>query len=499
MANESTLITRPPIVVVMGHVDHGKSTLLDYIRHTNTVDKEFGGITQHVAAYEVTQQHEGVEKRITFIDTPGHAAFGAIRARGANIADIAILVVAADDGVKTQTLEALHAIRSSNIPFIVAINKIDKPNADITRTQNSLAEHGVYLEMLGGDVPWVAISAKKGTGVPELLNLILIVAEMNGYKADPSVAASGYVIEAHRDAKRGIAATLIITDGTIEHGSSIVAGAAIAPVRLMEDHTGKQIKSATFSSPVSIVGFDELPAVGEVFSLYANKKDAEKAREAYMASHIHTSTMTPGETAAFTLPLVLRADTTGSLEALVQEIQKIGDDKARMCVVQSGIGVISEGDVRTALASDPLGIVIGFNVGIDPVAEAVSREKGVTVEFYNIIYKMVEELTEQLAKAKPKEKVTTVLGTAKVLAVFSSHKLDHVVGARVTSGYLLKNGTVRVMRHSENVGTGTVINIQANKQNVDKIDVDRECGTHIESTIPILQGDTLEHITITHL
>ncbi|MDB5188031.1 MAG: infB [Candidatus Kaiserbacteria bacterium] len=496
--NNITSGVRPPIVVVMGHVDHGKSTLLDYIRHANTVDKEFGGITQHVAAYEVVHKYEGIDKRITFIDTPGHAAFGAIRARGANIADIAILVVAADDGVKAQTLEALSAIRSSNIPFIVAINKTDKPNADIARTQNSLAEQGVYLETLGGDVPWVAISAKKGTGIPELLDLILIVSEIADYKGTLSLPGSGFVIEAHRDQKRGIAATLIITDGTIETGMSVVAGSAIAPVRLMESHTGTTLKQASFSSPVVLVGFDELPAVGEIFTSYANKREAEKAREIYVQeNHASQTQAAHQEDGFFTLPIILRADATGSLEALVQEIHKLGDEKHGVTVVQSGIGTISENDIRAALAGTAPALVVGFNVGIDTVAEAIARERGVEVEFYNIIYKLTETLTERLKKAKPKEDVIEVLGRAKVLMQFSSHKLDHVLGIKVLEGQLVKNGTVRVSRRADVLGNGVIINIQANKQNVDRIDADRECGAHIEANFEIMQGDTIEYIVTT--
>lgn len=497
MATISTKTIRPPIVVVMGHVDHGKSTLLDYIRHANTVDREFGGITQHVAAYEVVHPYEGTDKRITFIDTPGHAAFGAIRARGATIADIAILVVAADDGVKAQTLEALEAIRSSHIPFIVAINKIDKPNADIARTQNMLAEHGVYLETLGGDVSWVAISAKKGIGIPELLDLILITAEIAEYTGTPSLPGSGYVVEAHRDQKRGIAATLIITDGTIESGMSVVAGSAIAPVRLMESHVGTILKSATFSSPVVLVGFDELPSIGEIFTAYTLKKDAEKAREQNVQHQSASPHMTAQSDDVFSLPIILRADATGSLEALIQEVDKLGDEHHGITVIHSGIGTLSENDVRAALANTPPALVVGFNVGIDSVAEAVARERGVTVEFYNIIYKMTEMLAERLAKAKPKEDVIDVLGRAKVMMLFSSQRLDHVVGAKVLEGVLVKNGMVRVLRRGDILGNGTIINIQANKQNVDKIDADRECGTHIEAHFEIVAGDILEYIVTT--
>src|SRR4051812_8229128 len=262
---ETQSMERPPIVVIMGHVDHGKSTLLDFIRKSNIVAGEAGGITQHVAAYEVEREKDGQMKRITFIDTPGHAAFGAIRARGANVADIAVLVVAADDGVKAQTIEALQQIRDAKIPFIVAINKIDKPNADINRTQASLMEKEVFLEKLGGDVPWTAISAKNGTDVDELLDLILVLAELSEFKADPNAPATGYVIEAHRDSKRGVAATLIITEGTLKMGMAVLVGRAVSPVRIMENHLGQAIKSATFSTPVQLIGFDDLPNVGESF------------------------------------------------------------------------------------------------------------------------------------------------------------------------------------------------------------------------------------------
>ncbi|MDZ4227382.1 MAG: GTP-binding protein [Patescibacteria group bacterium] len=262
MTKEVTPTERPPVVAVLGHVDHGKSTLLDFIRKSNTVAGEAGGITQSVAAYEVVHQ-DG--KRITFIDTPGHAAFQAIRARGASVADIGVLVVAADDGVKAQTLEALESIKSAGIPFVVAINKIDKTGASVERTQSSLMEKGVYLEKLGGDVPWTAVSAKTGEGVEELLNLILLVAELEGMKGDPSAPAKGYVVEAHRDKRRGIEATLIIKDGTLKSGMAVLAGRSVAPVRIMEDFTGKQLKESSFSTPVSLIGFDELPEAGAEF------------------------------------------------------------------------------------------------------------------------------------------------------------------------------------------------------------------------------------------
>jgi len=492
----SQTIVRPPIVVVMGHVDHGKSTLLDFIRHTNIVAGEAGGITQHVAAYEVTHQHEGVDKRITFIDTPGHAAFSAIRARGANVADIAILVVAADDGVKAQTLEALAQIREAKIPFIVAINKIDKPNANIERTQASILEQDVYLEKFGGDVPWAAISAKVGTGVTELLDLILFVAEIHDYKADATLPATGYVIEAHRDQKRGIAATLIITEGTLESGMSILAGRAISPVRIMEDHAGKNIRSASFSTPVTLTGFDVLPAVGETFRAYKNKKECEAARD-NMVAELHES---PIENRLgsdkFYLPVIIRADASGSLEAISHEASKIGDEHAAVSIVLSGIGNISENDVKAAMAGTTHAVLIGFNVTVDPIATALAIQHGVTIVTFNIIYKLTEHLEERLLAMKPKRVVEEIAGRARVIKQFSSQKEIHVVGGAVTEGYLAKGGTVRIIRRKVVIGTGEILNMQANKQNVSRVEATSEFGTQIEAKFEIAEGDILEHFVM---
>jgi translation initiation factor IF-2 len=278
----SHITERPPVVVVMGHVDHGKSSLLDYIRHTNVVSGEAGGITQHVAAYEVVHEGKEGKKRITFIDTPGHAAFTAIRSRGANVADIAILVVSAEDGVKEQTLEVLKSIQDSETPYVVAINKIDKPNADIERTKVTLMEHNVFLEGLGGDVPWVPISAKTGQGIPDLLTTVLLLAEIEELTGDENAPAEGFVIEANRDSRRGIAATLIITNGSLKIGNAIRASTAIAPLRILEDTMGKKLKSAEMSSPIVVVGFDELPLAGTSFVTHNNKRDAEEARSAFV-------------------------------------------------------------------------------------------------------------------------------------------------------------------------------------------------------------------------
>jgi len=505
----SAVRERPPIVVVMGHVDHGKSTLLDFIRKSNIVAGEAGGITQHVAAYEVVhtlkkpssaKATEG--RRITFIDTPGHAAFAAIRQRGARAADIAILVVAADDGVKAQTLEALASIKEANIPFIVAINKTDKPNANIERTQGSLMEQGVYLDKLGGDVPWTAISAKTGAGVDELLDLILIVAELQEYKADASKPAEGYVIEAHRDQKRGIAATLIITEGTLGIGMSVMVGRALAPVRIMLNSVGKNIREASFSSPVQLIGFDELPNVGEPFRAYRSKRDSETARAALpprpkSAAQAYVAGSTPEESEHFAMPVIVRADTSGSLEAIEHEAVKLGDEHSSIRIVLSGIGTISENDVKAALTGTPPAAVIGFNVGIDTVAQEYARQHAIKIEIFDIIYKLTERLEELLGETRPKRAVEEIVGKAKVLKQFSSRKDEHVVGGAVSDGYLAQKALVRVTRRGTVIGVGKIRNIQAHKQNVTKVEAGSEFGAQIESTFEITQGDTLECFTTT--
>lgn len=490
----TTPTERPPIVAVLGHVDHGKSTLLDFIRHANVVAGEAGGITQHVAAYEVTHK----SKRITFIDTPGHAAFSAIRARGASAADIAILVVAADDGVKAQTLEALQSIRDAGTPFIVAINKIDKPNADQDRTIRMLLDEKVYLEKFGGDVPWAPISAKTGAGVEALLDLILLVAEMEGFTGDAGAAAHGYVIEAHRDQKRGLAATLIITNGTLRSGMAVLAGRAIAPVRIMENTAGKSLREATFSTPVQLIGFDSLPQVGEEFHAYKNKRAAEEARPAPVAGENRAAaaaTLAEGETGPFEMPVIIRADASGSLEAIDQEVPKLGTEYARVRIVQSGIGTVSENDVKAAIASDIPAVVIGFNVGIDAPAAALALQHGIRVETFTIIYKLTERLEELLGESAPKRKVEAVTGKAKVLKQFGSRKDERVIGGKVQEGFLERGSSVRVMRRGEELGTGKIKNIQSNKQDVNRIEEDREFGAQITASFEISAGDTLEGFT----
>jgi len=482
---------RPPVIAVMGHVDHGKSALLDYIRKTNVVDSEAGGITQRVSAYEVEHEHEGVIRKITFLDTPGHEAFAKIRARGASVADIAILVVSAEEGVKPQTLDALSAIKKSGIPYVVAINKIDKPNADPNKTKASLIENEVYIEGMGGDIPFNEVSAKTGQGVSELLDTLLLVADLEELVGDSSAKAEGVVIEANRDPKKGIAATLIIKNGSLSSGEFVVADNAMAPVRIFEDFAGSAIKEATFSSPVKIIGFDSLPSVGSTFRTYERKKDAELAKS--ISTEVRAGLTALGEDdERHLIPVIIKADASGTLEAIAHEIEKLGNDRVLISTIQEGIGNVSEGDVQTALSSKHDVLILAFNVGVDPSARDVALQSGIEIHSFDIIYKLSEWLSEIVAERTPKRETAEEIGSAKVLMYFSSMKDKHVIGGKVKNGEIKRKGRVRIKRENEVIGEGTVVNLQSGKQNVDHIAEGDEFGAQVESNVQLTVGDTLE-------
>jgi translation initiation factor IF-2 len=496
---DSANTERPPVIVIMGHVDHGKSALLDYIRKSNVVSGEAGGITQHINAYEIEHQHDGKDKKITFIDTPGHAAFSAMRARGANVADIAVLVVSAEDGVKTQTLEALNSIKSAGIPYIVAINKIDLPSANITSTQSSLIEHEIYIEGMGGDIPWVAISAKTGEGIPELLDTMLLLAEMEELSGDHSKRATGVVIESNRDTKRGITATLIIKDGTLSSGEFVVVGDAMTPVRIMEDFNGNKIDAATFSSPVSLIGFDNLPEVGASFTVYKSKKDAVLARSAYK-SIAATKSDPILDDDKFIMPIVIKADTMGSLEAIEQELSELESDLYSLRVLEDGIGTVSEGDLKVALSKSG-SVVLGFNTNIDPMATEVARQHGIIVKDFNIIYELVQWLEAYIAEHRPKVEVEREVGEAKILAHFSTNKQGgdtiQTVGGRVLSGQMRSGNKVQIYTHDAQLnGSGEIVTLQSGKASVDSVNKEQEFGTQIKTEIGIKKGDTLKCIEL---
>ncbi len=482
--------TRPPVVVVMGHVDHGKSALLDYIRKTNVVETEAGGITQHISAYEVEKEHEGQKKKITFIDTPGHEAFGAMRARGAKVADIAVLVVSAEEGVKKQTLEALQAITDAGIPFIVAINKIDLPNANLQRAQSSLIENEIYIEGMGGDIPWVATSAKTGEGIDELLDTILLLAEMEELTANKDEPASGVVIEANKDPKKGISATLIIKNGSLKTGEFIVAGDAMTPIRIMLDHTGKPLKEATFSSPIFVVGFDKLPPSGELFTTFKTKKEAQEAKEEIEKVRRQNEKRLPSDfDPEKMLPLIVKADTKGTLEAVLYEIDKLKNDRFSPIVTYSGVGPVSEGDVKMSISTGAL--ILAFNVKEDKLATDLARTRDLQIHHFNIIYELADWLEKEIKSRTPKMIVEKEIGKGKLLKIFSEHKDTYIIGGKVEEGEIQKEGKIKIIRRSEEVGEAEILNLQSGKQPTEKLEAGSEFGAQIKTEDLIAEGDTL--------
>lgn len=478
---------RPPIVVVMGHIDHGKSTLLDYIRHSHVVDGEAGGITQHLSAYVVPHTtKEGAAETITFLDTPGHAAFQKMRLRGADVADIAILVVSAEDGVKPQTLEALESIKAAGIPMIVAINKIDKPGADIIRTQSSLIEHEIYIEGMGGDIPWAAISAKTGAGISELLDLIILASDLSELQGDTSAAATGTIIDGNLDAKRGNTATLIITNGTLKAGQFIVSGHSFAPVRIMEDAMGKNLKEASLSTPVGIVGFNSIPKAGSTFYTVNSKKEAELAIAGTEVIPViaHKKTTLP------TIPILIKADMLGTIDAILYELGNFVSDRISVRVIDTGVGSISESDVRNVGATKDA-IIVGFNVSVDRAATDLAERLGVEIDTFSIIYELSDWLNTALKNRTPKLEERVVTGHAKVLKHFSTQKYTHVLGGRIEDGLLKLGQSVQILRREIEIGRGVVKNLQQQKSDVKQVN-EGEFGMQVDSKTEIAPGDIIE-------
>ncbi len=537
--NISNKTPRPPVVVVMGHIDHGKSTLLDYIRKTNIVDKEVGGITQRMSAYEVvhksgdasssakgdTNAQNADEKSITFLDTPGHESFNAIRARGANAADIAILVVSAEDGVKPQTLDAMRAIKASALPYIVGISKIDKPNANIERTKQTLAENEIYVEGYGGTIPFVPFSGKTGEGVDDLLDIILLTAEVDELSADKNAPAECLVVEANNDKTRGISATVIVKDGTLRTGTYIVAGDAISPIRIMESFNGKPIKEAGPSKPVRIVGWSKQPEVGGICFTFANKKDAEKYIEEEKektpaikngASNIGVNSTSNAngvannpmnsaansfgqtdEVASSTVPVIIKADTSGSLEAVKYEISKIQIDRVNIRIVSATIGDIMENDIKSSIGI-PGTLVIGFTVKTEASAKRFAEQHGVQIQTFDIIYKLTEWLREEVTQRAPKVATEEQKGLAKILKIFSAVKDKQVLGARVEAGAISVNDEVKILRRDVEIAKGRVRELQHMKNKVGSVDEGKEFGALIESKMELAPGDKVEafHIVV---
>ena len=485
---------RPPVVVVMGHIDHGKSTLLDYIRKTNIVDGESGGITQHLSAYQAhVVGEDGKEKKITFIDTPGHEAFVTMRTRGASAADIAVLVVSAEDGVKAQTKEAIRAIKEAGLPYIVAINKIDKPGANMLKVKTDLAEADVMIEEYGGDVPAVGISAKTGVGIPEFLELLAIIGEMKGFSGNPNTPAEGLVIESHLDGKRGISATLLVKNGTLKSGMYVLAGTALSTTRIMEHTTGKKTDVIHMSEPVSIVGFDELPVAGMEFRAYDSKNEAvAEATERKQGTKKVGATISESRTEdTLVIPLVVKSDAAGTLEAVLYEITKLDTPEVGFKIIGSGIGDIGENDARLAI-SDKTTVVVGFRSKIDNKTREILSQNNIAVETFDIIYKLTEKLTEVRNARKPKFHREVVTGKTKVLKVFSKTKDRQIIGGRVIEGKIEVGNTCSIIRRENKIASGTIVGLEQGKSKTREVLENVECGIQIECRNEIAPGDILE-------
>lgn len=480
--------SRPPIVAVMGHIDHGKSSLLDYIRKANVTAGEAGGITQHIGAYVAEHEHEGKKRSITFLDTPGHEAFRALRARGAAAADVAILVIAADEGVKPQTKEAYDAIMEANTPFVVAFTKIDKNGADVEKAKISALEAGIYLEGLGGSISFAPVSSKSGEGIPVLLDLVLLTADLAELTADPANMAAGFVLESSQDPKRGMSATLIVKDGTLSTGSFAVAGSAIAPVRFIEDFAGKRVTDAAPSQPAVVSGWNALPPSGMPFVVVKTKKEAEKLAESVATALPARRTDTSDDGKA-SLPIFVKADVTGSIEAIKHELAKLSHERAAVRIVHAGIGSVNENDVKTAHAGGA--IIIAFTVGTDGNARDLADRLSVPVYSFSIIYDLGKQVEELLTAKAPRVQVEEVTGEVKVLKLFGASGNKQVFGGNLQTGEIKVGDLVKVMRRGIEVGKGRITNLQQARADVKEIRVAGEFGGQLEVRADLGPGDQI--------
>lgn len=477
--------SRPPIVAIMGHVDHGKTTLLDYIRKTNVAGKEAGGITQSMGAYEIV--HAG--KKITFIDTPGHEAFSKMRAYGAQIADLAILVVAADDGVKPQTLNALKHIQEAKIPYVVAINKTDKPNADVEKAKMDLGQNGVFLEGFGGNVSWHGISAKTGDGVNELLDLVLLSTEMEGLTYETEGAASGIVLSARLDPKRGLSVGVVLQNGTLEPGEHIATASASGKIKILEDFLGKRCKTLEPSAPAIIMGFEKLPAIGETF--FAGNDLSSVAAFAlgtikHAAAGTTTSAKNGNDKNDSEIRIVVKADEAASLEALSDLIGRIAElENSLIKVLASSVGNIHEGDVKTADSGEAL--IVSFRSKPDAAAKNLANAKKVTILASQIIYELEDSLRKYIKSATLKER-----RTLEVLAVFGKpNGKERVVGGKVLVGPIKNQESFEIWQEKRLIGNGRIINLQSGRKDVHEAIANQEVGMLVESEEPIKVGNKL--------
>lgn len=493
---EKDLVERPPVVTIMGHVDHGKTTLLDYIRKSNVASGEAGGITQAIGAYSVKYK----DKSITFIDTPGHAAFTEMRARGASITDIVIIIVAADDGIMPQTKEAIDHAKAAGVPIIVAINKIDKPEANIERVMTGLVENGLTPEEWGGDIIVNKISAATGENVDELLENILLIAEMEDYKANPSRYASGAVIESKKDSKVGSVVTLLIQNGTLRLGDPIVIGNAFGKVRTLKNDLGQNIVEATPSTPVEVTGISEVPSAGDKFMAFESEKQAKQIAEERKLRSREQDTNFSGmsledlfgriQEGVKEIKVVLKADVNGSLEAVKNSLEKITVDGVKVNVIRGAVGAITESDIVLASASDA--IIIGFNVRGSSKTMDIAKQYGVSIKNYDIIYKVVEDMEKAMKGMLDPEYEEKVTGTLEVRQIFKFSKVGLIAGCHVLSGTVKNNEKARIIRDNVVVYNGSIKSLQREKDQVKEVKKDMDCGLTLENCQDYKEKDIIE-------
>lgn len=504
--SEDDLEIRPPVVTVMGHVDHGKTRLLDAIRQTNVIEGEAGGITQHIGAYQVWTEHEGIERAITFIDTPGHEAFTAMRARGAQVTDLAILVVAADDGIMPQTVEALNHAQAANVPIVVAVNKVDKPEANPAKVRQQLTEYGLVAEEYGGDVMFVDVSARAGTGIQELLDAVLLTADAGlDLTANPNKAARGVAIEAKLDKGRGSVATVLIQSGTLRVGDAIVAGTAYGRVRAMADENGEQVLEAYPSRPVQVQGLNSVPRAGDVFIVteedrtarqIAEKREAVE-RNAQLAKarkriSLEDFTRALEEGKVESLNLIIKGDVSGAVEALEESLLKIEvDDSVQLRIIHRGVGAITESDVNLATIDNA--IIVGFNVRPDTKARERASREGVDIRFYSVIYNAIDEIENSLKGMLKPEFEEVQSGVAEIREVFRSSKFGNIAGVIVRSGTITRNAKARVIRDGVVIADGLAIeSLRRFKDDVTEVRTDFEAGIGLGKYNDIQVGDEIE-------
>lgn len=494
------LVESPPVIVVMGHVDHGKTAILDAIRNTRVIEGEAGGITQHIGAYQVEKKG----KKLTFLDTPGHEAFTAMRARGSKTADIAILVVAADEGMKPQTIEALNHAREAKLPIIVAINKIDKPDANLDKIKGQLAEHDLAPEDWGGKTICVPVSALQNKGINDLLEMIILQSEILEIKSNPKRNAVGTVVESHLDPSLGPIATILVNAGTLKVGDDFVLGESAGKIKMMTNDKGKKIASALPGMPVQIAGLNEVPSAGSLLQVFPSKKIAqEKAEQLQELAQEESSGASLSDIMAGLatgkmkfLKIVLKADTEGSLEAVRQAIEKIESDEVAPKIIHAAVGAVTETDIMMASASQ--GMVIGFNALVSPRAKRIAEQEKVEVQNYDIIYNLTDDVRKILTGLLEPEVIETIVGQIQVKQIFYSKKKMMIVGCKITKGYIENGISVRIFRGDEEeaVGKGKVASLQHFEKKVKKVEENQECGIQFEGKISVEEGDRLEAFTM---